>query len=203
MAVRSTEAENILKAVLEIVPTLRGSGVASKDQRWTVQGNIDLLEKAGVFRIAVPKHFGGLELPLEEQVEIITGISRGCGSTGRVAVAWISSTWMATPYPPDAREEIFAGGSVRVSGGFTPTAKMVPAEGGRLLNGAWRFGQGRAARVRQRHRPGAAPADPDPDRVGPRQDRGRPDALRDLPRLPPGARRRRLPFPVVRRLSVA
>ncbi|MXM65850.1 acyl-CoA dehydrogenase [Streptomyces sp. HUCO-GS316] len=142
MAVRSTEAENVLKAVRDIVPTLRANGLESEDQRWIVQENIDLLEKAGAFRIAVPKRFGGLDLTLKEQVEILTEISRGCGSTGWVAVAWISSAWMATLYPLEAQEEIFKGGSVRISGGFTPTAKIVATEGGYRLNGSWRFNSG-------------------------------------------------------------
>jgi alkylation response protein AidB-like acyl-CoA dehydrogenase len=142
MTVRSTEAENVLKAVREIVPTLRANGPESEDQRWIVQENIDLLERAGVFRIAVPKRFGGLDLSLKEQVEILTEISRGCGSTGWVSVAWVSSAWMATLYPLKTQEEIFKTGSVRISGGFTPTAKMVATEGGYLLSGAWRFNSG-------------------------------------------------------------
>jgi 3-hydroxy-9,10-secoandrosta-1,3,5(10)-triene-9,17-dione monooxygenase len=34
------------------------------------------------------------------------------------------------------------GGSVRVSGGFTPGGTLVPADGGYLLNGSWRFNTG-------------------------------------------------------------
>ncbi|MEV4874881.1 acyl-CoA dehydrogenase family protein [Streptomyces cyaneofuscatus] len=142
MTARSAGAENVLKSVREIVPRLRANGLESENRRWIVQENIDLLEAAGVFRIAVPKRFGGLDLSLKEQVEILTEISRGCGSTGWVSVAWVSSAWMATLYPLKAQEEIFEGGSVRISGGFTPTAKMTATEGGYLLTGAWRFNSG-------------------------------------------------------------
>ncbi|WP_367044701.1 acyl-CoA dehydrogenase family protein [Streptomyces sp. Je 1-332] len=142
MTETTNEAENVLKAVRDIVPKLRENGLESEDQRWILQENIDLLEEAGVFRMAVPQRFGGLDLPLADQYEVLTEISRGCGSTGWAAVAWVSSAWMASLYPDKAQEEIFEGGSVRISGGFTPTAKMVPAPGGYVLNGSWRFNSG-------------------------------------------------------------
>ncbi|AEB44514.1 MULTISPECIES: acyl-CoA dehydrogenase family protein [Micromonospora] len=132
----------VLDAVRNIVPRLRENGLESEERRWILDENTELLDKAGVFRLAVPKRFGGLDAPLPEQVAVLTEIARGCGSTAWAAVAWVSTAWMATLYPDQTQEEIFAGGSVRISGGFTPTAKAVPTDGGYLLNGSWRFNSG-------------------------------------------------------------
>ncbi|MBV2155285.1 acyl-CoA dehydrogenase family protein [Kitasatospora sp. SUK 42] len=142
MTTYESEVASVLDAVKDIVPRLRENGPEGEDRRWIPDENIDLLEKAGVFRIAVPRRFGGLDFSLEDQVKVLTEIARGDGSTGWVAVAWVSSAWMASLYPDRTQEEVFSGGSVKISGGFTANGTLVPTEGGYLLNGTWRFNTG-------------------------------------------------------------
>lgn len=137
-----TEEQNVLDAVQDVLPILRRNGAESEKQRWIVDENIELLEKAGVFRTAVPKRFGGLDFTVADQAEILTAISRGCASTGWVSMVWVSSAWIVSLYPDRAQEEVFAGGSVRVSGGFTPSGTLTPVEGGYRLSGSWRFNTG-------------------------------------------------------------
>ncbi|MFJ1799965.1 acyl-CoA dehydrogenase family protein [Streptomyces sp. NPDC088180] len=142
MTSTSSPVESVLHQVGEIVPRLRENGEASEAQRWIVDENIALLEKADVFRIATPRRFGGLDLDLADQSRVISEIARGCGSTGWVSMVWISNAWVATLYPDRAQDEIFARDSVRISGGFTPSGTLTPAEGGYVLNGSWRFNTG-------------------------------------------------------------
>lgn len=137
-----SQVESVLEAVRDAVPTLRKNGTDAERNRWIPEENITLLEKAGVFRTATPRRFGGLDLSLADQVKVLKEIGRGCGSTGWLAMVWISSAGLATLYPDKAQEEIFEGGSVRISGGFTPTGTLTPTEGGYLLNGSWRFNSG-------------------------------------------------------------
>ncbi|WP_254406897.1 acyl-CoA dehydrogenase family protein [Streptomyces sp. GMY02] len=141
----STEAESaesVLEAVREIVPALRENGQESEERRWILDENIELLEKAGVFRMAVPKRFGGLDLSLAEQAKVISEIARGCPSTAWVTMVWVTSTWTATLYPDRTQEEVFADGSVRISSAFAPTGTLVPVEGGYRLSGTWRYNSG-------------------------------------------------------------
>ncbi|MFJ8844682.1 acyl-CoA dehydrogenase family protein [Streptomyces cyaneofuscatus] len=140
-----SDVESVLKAVRDIVPTLRKNGEEADNQRWIPEENIELLEKAGVFRIATPRRFGGLDLSLPEQARVLQEIGRGCGSTGWLGMVWVSSAGLATLYPDQAQEEVFAGGSVRISGGFAPTGTLTPTEGGYLLNGTWKFNSGSRA----------------------------------------------------------
>ncbi len=142
MTTTEAAADTILRRVEEILPTLRNNGQASEERRWILDENIDLLDKAGVFRMATPKRFGGADLSLADQTRVLTGIARGCSSTGWVSMVWVSNTWVATLFPDRAQEEIFAHDSVRVSGGFTPSGTLTPTEGGYLLNGSWRFNTG-------------------------------------------------------------
>ncbi|MEU3187980.1 acyl-CoA dehydrogenase family protein [Streptomyces sp. NPDC006923] len=141
----ATSQENlavVLDAVRKISPTLRENSSAAESGRWIPEESIELLKDAGVFGVAVPERFGGLDLSATDQAEILSEIARSCGSTGWVASVWMSSTWIASLYPDKAQEEIFANGSVRISGGFTPSGTLKATDGGYILNGTWRFNTG-------------------------------------------------------------
>ncbi|WP_328422304.1 acyl-CoA dehydrogenase family protein [Streptomyces sp. NBC_00443] len=136
------EAASVLEAVRAVVPTLRENGKDGEDRRWIADDNVEVLAKAGVFRTGVPKRFGGLEFSVPQQIDLLLEISRGCGSTGWVCEGWITGAWMIRLFSEQAQQEVYAGGSARVSGGFTPSGTLVPTEGGYLLNGRWRFTTG-------------------------------------------------------------
>ncbi|MFF2536140.1 acyl-CoA dehydrogenase family protein [Streptomyces cyaneofuscatus] len=142
MAGTDTEAASVLEAVRAVVPTLRENGKDGEERRWISDENVELLDKAGVFRTGVPARFGGLEFSVPQQIDLLLEIARGCGSTGWVSEGWITGAWMIRLFPDEAQEEVYAGGTARVSGGFTPSGTLVPTEGGYLLNGTWRFTTG-------------------------------------------------------------
>ncbi|MFJ8045974.1 acyl-CoA dehydrogenase family protein [Kitasatospora sp. NPDC096147] len=142
MEITGIETETVLKAVREIVPKLRENGAEAESRRWIPDENLDLLEKAGVFRIATPRVFGGLELSLADQAEVLAEIARGCASSSWVAMVWASSAWMAGLYPEQLQRELFADPSVRISGGFTPSGALTPDGEGYRLSGSWRFNSG-------------------------------------------------------------
>ncbi|WP_330287206.1 acyl-CoA dehydrogenase family protein [Streptomyces sp. NBC_00576] len=132
----------VLEAVRSIAGTLRENGRAAEDRGWLLDESIELLEKAGVFRMAVPRRFGGLDLPLADQAKVITEIGRACPAAAWVTMVWVTSTWTATLYPDRTQEEIFAAGSVRISSAFAPTGTATPTDGGYRLNGTWKFNTG-------------------------------------------------------------
>ncbi|ONI92823.1 acyl-CoA dehydrogenase [Saccharothrix sp. ALI-22-I] len=136
------DSRSVLDAVRDLVPVLRKNGQQADEDRWLPEENIALLEAAGVWRMSVPKRFGGLEMALADQVEVITEISRGCGTTGWVTGVYVGSAWAATLYPDRTQAEVFADGSVRISIGFAPTGKVTRTDGGWILNGQWRFNSG-------------------------------------------------------------
>ncbi|WP_405810148.1 acyl-CoA dehydrogenase family protein [Streptomyces sp. NBC_00210] len=142
MAKNETDVAAVLEAVRDIVPKLRENGLEAENLRWLPDENIELLEKAGVFRLATPRHFGGLEFSLADQAKVFAEIARGCPSTAWIASVWVSSVWMVTLFPEALQKDVFARSSVRISGGFTPSGVLKPTEGGYVLNGAWKFNSG-------------------------------------------------------------
>jgi alkylation response protein AidB-like acyl-CoA dehydrogenase len=142
MAANETDVAAVLDAVRESVPKFRENGLEAENRRWLPDDNLELLEKAGVFRMATPRQFGGLEFSLADQAKVFAEIARGCPSTAWIASVWVSSAWMITLFPEPLQKEIFAKSSVRISGGFAPSGVLKPVEGGYVLNGAWRFNSG-------------------------------------------------------------
>ncbi|MFH9299416.1 acyl-CoA dehydrogenase family protein [Streptomyces sp. NPDC017520] len=141
----------VLDEVTALVPVLRESGIAGEERRWIPDENIELLEKAGVFRIAVPRRFGGLGVPVADQAAVLNEIARADSATGWVSMIWVSSSWVPSLFPEQAQEEVYAGGTVRVSTGFTPSGTLTAgtadgdpgpgpgAPGDYTLDGSWKW----------------------------------------------------------------
>ncbi len=128
MADNGTGVAAVLDAVRSTVPRLRENGLEAESDRWLPEENIELLDKAGVFRMATPRRFGGLELSLEDQSTVLAEIARGCPASSWVAMVWVSSAWMVSLYPEPLQQEVFSGPSARISGGFSPTGTLTPTE---------------------------------------------------------------------------
>lgn len=141
-AIDNVDVFTILAAVSEIAPELRKNGEQAERERRTPVGTIELLERAGVFRMTVPRRFGGLELSLSEQVAVYQEIARADPAAGWVSMIWTTSAWVHTLLSDQAQEEIFPAGSGRVSTGFTPSGTVEPAEGGWTLDGMWKWMSG-------------------------------------------------------------
>ncbi|MFH8574375.1 acyl-CoA dehydrogenase family protein [Streptomyces zaomyceticus] len=130
----------VLDEVTGLVDTLRKSGPEAEERRWIPDENIELLDKAGVYRLAVPRRFGGLEAPVADQVRILGEIARADTATGWVSMIWVSSAWVPSLFPDKAQEEVYAGGAVRVSTGFTPSGTLTADEDGSYtLSGSWKW----------------------------------------------------------------
>jgi alkylation response protein AidB-like acyl-CoA dehydrogenase len=132
----------LVEAVAKLVPRLRELAPLSEERRWLDEESVNLLGDAGLWRTTVPKRFGGLDLPLADQVELLTHVGRADGSLAWVAALWIANAWVATLYPDEAQEEIFTKPDTRISGAFQPTGTMTPVDGGYVLNGSWKWNTG-------------------------------------------------------------
>lgn len=133
---------DILAAASELVPMLRRNSPRVDEARRVIDENIDALTDIGVYRIARPKRFGGLETPLPIACKVLAEIGRGCASTGWVAATAVVSTWMLGQFPDSVQEEVFATEDARLCGSFTPSAEIVPTDGGYLLTGRWPYNTG-------------------------------------------------------------
>jgi 3-hydroxy-9,10-secoandrosta-1,3,5(10)-triene-9,17-dione monooxygenase len=134
--------EGLLERVRALVPSLREKAQATEEARRVPPEHFDALAEAGVFRMCIPRRFGGYEADFETQVEVLAAIASGCPSTSWVSTIFSAMGWYAGCFSDEAQEEIFASGDPRVSGAFSPTGTLVPKDGGFVLSGRWPFNTG-------------------------------------------------------------
>jgi len=105
---------------------------------------LDALHGAEMFRMLVPRSFGGAELDLATFFQVICAIAEGDASTAW-CMAQSSGCSLAAAYmAPGAAREVFADRRSAVAWGYStgPQCRAVPVEGGWRVNGTWSFGSG-------------------------------------------------------------
>jgi alkylation response protein AidB-like acyl-CoA dehydrogenase len=134
-----------LRAAAEaFIPVLAARAAETEALRRLPDATVAELKDAGLTRLCQPRRVGGAELPLDQAVDIMTVLARGCASTAWVC--GIYSDHAATIGTFDARavDDIWATDpTALVSAGVTPGGKATPdgADGWRL-SGRWGWSSG-------------------------------------------------------------
>jgi alkylation response protein AidB-like acyl-CoA dehydrogenase len=121
--------------------------VAEKRDQFTAlrhvpRTTIDEFRKAGVYRAATPRRFGGDALPPSAFLRMVERISEVDGSAGWVASFGFSLVYLAA-LPLDTLAELYADGpDVVFAGGLFPLQPAERVDGGFAVSGRWRFASG-------------------------------------------------------------
>jgi 3-hydroxy-9,10-secoandrosta-1,3,5(10)-triene-9,17-dione monooxygenase len=67
-----------------LIPVLEKNAAQTEANRRIVEENIIAIKQAGLFKIMVPRRFGGLETDFRTKLEVTRELAKGCGSTGRL-----------------------------------------------------------------------------------------------------------------------
>lgn len=135
----------VVHAASELYPLIRGNMARADEERRLPQENIDAMIDAGIFRVWVPRRYGGHEADVLTQQLMTAELSRACPATGWTVAMMTTTSWMGCCVPIKGQDEMFevAGADTRFVGLFNPTdtpAKKV--DGGYLVNGTWPFATG-------------------------------------------------------------
>src|SRR5215469_11797376 len=132
----------LVRRAKAIAPTLEEHANWNEDHRRLHEGSIAALEQAGLFRLRVPKRYGGYEADTRTLVEVLAELGQGDGSTAWVAWVLTANTWLIGLFPDAVQDEVFATPDVRVSGTLSPTGRVESRDGGFVLSGEWHFHSG-------------------------------------------------------------
>ena len=135
--------ERLLERVNEITPIIQEQSVEGEKDRRLTEPVVEAMLKAGLYRMWVPKTFGGLELDPMATFRVIEEIARiDCAAAWNLQISTAASALYAW-FKNDAPEHVFGETpDVVLAGAFSPPAQVVPIEGGYRLNGHWSFGSG-------------------------------------------------------------
>jgi alkylation response protein AidB-like acyl-CoA dehydrogenase len=137
--VLATAPQATLDRVLEVIAERRQE---FGEQKFVPRDIISEFKKAGIYRSATPKRFGGDGLPPSEFLRIIEQISVVDASAGWVASFGSANVYLAA-LPLESQAELYAAGpDIAFAGGLFPVQKAERVPGGWNVAGEWKFSSG-------------------------------------------------------------
>ena len=152
MAIATQETPERLRTILENVralgPTLRLRALAAERAGRLSDETIADLDATGAFNIGSPAEFGGDELSVRQQLDVVSEVSKWDGSCGWTVWVGASTNWIPAGSGARVVEEVYGpawvGPRVAGSSHFPASrgrAKRV-ADGWIISGGPWTFGSG-------------------------------------------------------------
>ena len=132
----------VLHAARSLAPEFSARAAEAETARTMPGDLVAAARRAGLFRIAVPRTLGGLELDPVSVIEIVEEISRADGSAGWSVLIGNGTAFFAW-LEPDVVAEMFDGTHDVVSTGvFGPNGRAVRRDDALELSGRWAFNSG-------------------------------------------------------------
>lgn len=143
---KSDKLATVLDKVRAIGPTLRERALENERQGRHSDETIADLDATGVFNIASPAEYGGDELSVRQQLDVIMEVAKWDGSCGWTTWVAASTNWIPAGMGPEVIKEVYAdkwvGPRVAGSSHFPASkGKAKRIEGGWIITGGpWTFG---------------------------------------------------------------
>lgn len=135
--------EEAVERARALAPFIAERALSAEKARKPDDEVIARLDEAGLFTLLVPKRWGGPELGLDAQFEVVDIVSSACTSTGWITAFYIGHHLFCCRMSERAQEEMFANGPrcllPATSASFMDVKKV---DGGYILNGKGTWGSG-------------------------------------------------------------
>jgi alkylation response protein AidB-like acyl-CoA dehydrogenase len=135
-------AARTLDAARELGPKIRAAADEIEQGRRLPMHLVREMQRAGVFRMAMPRAWGGPELDILTQVRVIEALASVDASAGWCTMIGIDGGYVTTFIDQTVAREMYADLDSVTAITFAPPGKAVKAQGGFIVNGRWPFGSG-------------------------------------------------------------
>ncbi|MFF4257118.1 flavin-dependent monooxygenase [Streptomyces sp. NPDC001663] len=132
----------IVERARALRPFIRERALRTEQERRVPDEVVAALTEAGIYRMNVPRRYGGYQTRPSIQVDVLAEIAAGCGSTAFAALIQAGCAFIAALFPDEAQDEIFTSPDVRVGGTLIPDATAVATDDGYVVNGTSGFATG-------------------------------------------------------------
>ncbi|WP_250517896.1 acyl-CoA dehydrogenase family protein [Caballeronia sp. INDeC2] len=135
--------QKLVQRAVELQPLLMKNAAAAERNRRASDESIQAIAEAGLFRLMVPKRYGGYEGTVRAHLEVSAALGEACGGTAWVVALTNVCAWITSLYPTQAQDEVWGSNpAARVAGVFTPSTQSRRVEGGLVISGKWYFSSG-------------------------------------------------------------
>lgn len=136
------DAAQILAAAALLGPRIEAFADQIESERRLPDELIDDLRRAGVFRIAFPRAWGGPEMDIVTQCRLIEELAYHDAATAWVAMICSDSGHYATRIDEQTARELYPDLDLLTAGFLYPAGNAVRVDGGYRVSGRWSFGSG-------------------------------------------------------------
>ncbi|RZL74257.1 MAG: oxidoreductase [Rhodococcus sp. (in: high G+C Gram-positive bacteria)] len=136
-------ATDLVGRVRDIAPLLTKNAAEGERNRRVVEESIQAMTDAGLFKLAVPKRYGGYETSMRTMLDVSAAVAESDGGTAWVLTLTNVCAWLTGLFPTRAQDEVFgADPDAKVSGVLTPTSETTRVDGGYRVTGRWYYNSG-------------------------------------------------------------
>lgn len=137
------DSTELIRRVEELTPLLKKNSAQGEADRRVVEESIQALTDAGLFKVAVPKRYGGYETSMRTMLDVSAAVGAADGGTAWVVTLANVMSWVVGLFPEQAQNDVFgADPDAKVSGVLAPTAETTRVEGGWRVTGKWYYNSG-------------------------------------------------------------
>ncbi|MGD9704071.1 MAG: acyl-CoA dehydrogenase family protein [Acidimicrobiia bacterium] len=138
----SGEVSDPLEAARALAPLVRQHADEGEELRRLPTPVAEALRDAGLFRLCVPRAYGGSECDPMTLVRAIAQVSEADGAAGWCVMIASTTSSLAARLAPVWATEIFGDPRSVAGGVFAPNGKGVRVDGGHRVSGQWPWGSG-------------------------------------------------------------
>ena len=137
------DAAELVARVKELQPLIRKNAAQGEQDRRVVEESIQALTDAGMFKVAVPKRYGGYETSMRTMLDVSGAVAEADGGTSWVVTLTNVMAWAVSLFPEQAQNDVFgANPEAKVSGVLAPTGTTRKVDGGWQVSGRWYYNSG-------------------------------------------------------------
>ena len=137
-----TAAARTLEAARALAPKIRAAADKIEQGRRLPPHLVREMQRAGVFRMAMPRAWGGPELDFLTQMRVIEELSIADGSVGWCAMIGIDGGYMTAYIDQAVAREMYRDLDAVTAITFAPPGKAIKTKNGYIASGRWPFGSG-------------------------------------------------------------
>ncbi|GAA0948254.1 acyl-CoA dehydrogenase family protein [Nonomuraea longicatena] len=126
-----------------IAATLVDRQQETEDRTYYAVDTHEAFAEAGLYRLLVPRRYGGYAFGVDTFLRVSIALSRGCPSTGWMyTLGAVHALAVTTMFPERAQQEVFAGGDFICPATVMPGGTAERVDDGWIVNGTWGYCSG-------------------------------------------------------------
>jgi indole-3-acetate monooxygenase len=139
---QTTSDDRLLAQLAELTPSLRAHTNEADRLAQLPEQVVRTLIELRLFRLWIPRRYGGFELPLPQTLAIYEAAARIDGSVGWAVMIGSGGGLFAAYLDPAVAGEIFAPANAVIAGSGAPEGRAERIAGGYRVSGRWRYASG-------------------------------------------------------------